>query len=187
MSKPVWVAGFAHHRAATKIHDDLKAVAAVIDDGSIVIGIVALDAIGFFHDEVLACAAACRRGAPRLCDRRLHAQSFGAGPDGHLGTERLPLGQRPRVPSRRRGWRGCGADGRGERAGAGSSLVRRVPLDAGAWWRTRAIRRCSTPPYGCMHFTAPNGSTIGHDRQTGLTIRDGPWPPNTELTADFPG
>ena len=33
MSKPVWVAGFAHNRAATKIHDDLKAVAAVIDGG----------------------------------------------------------------------------------------------------------------------------------------------------------
>ena len=30
MSKPVWVAGFAHNRAATKIHDDLKAVAAKI-------------------------------------------------------------------------------------------------------------------------------------------------------------
>src|SRR5689334_21672087 len=54
LSKPVWVAGFAHNRAATKIHDDLKAVAAVIDDGEHRIGIVALDAIGFFHDEVLA-------------------------------------------------------------------------------------------------------------------------------------
>src|SRR5688500_17385390 len=54
MSKPVWVAGFAHNRAATRIHDDLKAVAVVLDDGQHRIGLVALDAIGFFHDEVLA-------------------------------------------------------------------------------------------------------------------------------------
>ena len=54
MTKTVWVAGFAHNRAATRIHDDLKAVAAVIDDGEHRIGLVALDAIGFFHDEVLA-------------------------------------------------------------------------------------------------------------------------------------
>src|SRR5688572_5238016 len=54
MSKPVWVAGFAHNRAATKVNDDLKAVAAVVDDGEHRFGLVALDAIGFFHDEVLA-------------------------------------------------------------------------------------------------------------------------------------
>jgi len=54
MTKTVWVAGFAHNRAATRIHDDLKAVAAVIDDGEHRIGLVALDAIGFFHDQVLA-------------------------------------------------------------------------------------------------------------------------------------
>src|SRR5215831_2545013 len=54
LAKRVWVAGFAHNRAATRIHDDLKAVAAVIDDGEHRVGLVALDAIGFFHDEVLA-------------------------------------------------------------------------------------------------------------------------------------
>ena len=36
------------------MHDDLWAVAAVIDDGSHRIGIVALDAIGLFHDDVVA-------------------------------------------------------------------------------------------------------------------------------------
>ncbi len=40
--------------AATAIHDDLYAVASVIDDGEHRVGLVALDAIGFFHDEVLA-------------------------------------------------------------------------------------------------------------------------------------
>ena len=86
------MAGFAHNRAATQIHDDLKAVAAVIDDGEHRIGLVALDAIGFFHDEVLAVRRSVPVvGAPRLRDRGLDAQSFRAGSDGHLGTERLAL------------------------------------------------------------------------------------------------
>jgi hypothetical protein len=50
---PVWVAGFNQHRAATAIHDDLWAVACVIDDGWTRLGLVALDAIGFFHDDVV--------------------------------------------------------------------------------------------------------------------------------------
>ncbi len=51
--KPVWLAGFSQNRAATKIHDDLWAVAIVIDDGQSRLGLVALDAIGFFHDDVI--------------------------------------------------------------------------------------------------------------------------------------
>src|SRR6187455_1866832 len=47
---PVWLAGFSQHRAATAVHDDLWAVAAVIDDGWTRLGIVSLDAIGFFQD-----------------------------------------------------------------------------------------------------------------------------------------
>ncbi len=51
--KPIWLAGFSQHRTATKIHDDLEAVACVLDDGQTRLGIVALDAIGFFHDDVI--------------------------------------------------------------------------------------------------------------------------------------
>ena len=46
---PIWLAGFNQHRAATKIHDDLWAVACVIDDGRTRLGIVVLDAIGFLN------------------------------------------------------------------------------------------------------------------------------------------
>lgn len=52
--RPVWLAGFSQKRAATAIHDDLWAVALVLDDGHTRLGIVALDAIGFFHDDVIA-------------------------------------------------------------------------------------------------------------------------------------
>lgn len=52
--RPVWLAGFSQHRAATSQHDDLWASACVFDDGHTRVGIVALDAIGFFHDDVIA-------------------------------------------------------------------------------------------------------------------------------------
>lgn len=51
--RPVWLAGFSQHRAATAVHDDLWAVAAVLDDGWSRVGIVALDAIGFFEEDVV--------------------------------------------------------------------------------------------------------------------------------------
>ena len=51
--KPIYIAGFSQNRVASRIHDDLWAVACVIDDGETRLGIVALDAIGFFHDDVI--------------------------------------------------------------------------------------------------------------------------------------
>lgn len=52
--RPVWVAGFGQNRAATGSHDDLWAIAAVLDDGHTRLGIAVLDAIGMFHDDVIA-------------------------------------------------------------------------------------------------------------------------------------
>ena len=51
--RPIYVAGFGQNRVATSIHDDLWAIACVIDDGWSRLGIVSLDAIGFFHDDVV--------------------------------------------------------------------------------------------------------------------------------------
>src|SRR6516225_7927837 len=51
--RPIFVAGFGQNRKATATHDDLWAIACVIDDGSTRLGIVSLDAIGFFHDDVV--------------------------------------------------------------------------------------------------------------------------------------
>src|SRR5689334_11493516 len=52
--RPIYLAGFRQNRKATAIHDDLWAIACVIDDGRTRLGIVALDAIGFFHDDVIS-------------------------------------------------------------------------------------------------------------------------------------
>jgi hypothetical protein len=50
---PIYLAGFSQNRKATGIHDDLWAIASVLDDGYTRVGIVALDAIGFFNDDVV--------------------------------------------------------------------------------------------------------------------------------------
>lgn len=50
---PIWIAGFHQNRPAQGIHDELWARTMVIDDGTTVISITALDAIGFGHDDVL--------------------------------------------------------------------------------------------------------------------------------------
>ena len=49
---PVWLAGFGCGRGAISVHDDLEARAIVLDDGHKRIGIVALDLIGLFYDDV---------------------------------------------------------------------------------------------------------------------------------------
>jgi hypothetical protein len=50
---PIWIAGFGSSRAANGIHDDLWARTMVIDDGTTRIAIVAIDAIGYFNDDVI--------------------------------------------------------------------------------------------------------------------------------------
>lgn len=52
-NRPVWLAGFSQNRRATAVHDDLWATACVFDDGFKRVGIVSLDAIGLFHDDVV--------------------------------------------------------------------------------------------------------------------------------------
>ena len=51
--RPVWMAGFSQNRSATNIHDPLAASALVLDNGHARVGIVAIDSIGFFHDDVI--------------------------------------------------------------------------------------------------------------------------------------
>ena len=48
-----WIAGFGNRRAANGVHDELWARTMIIDDGTTRIAIVSLDAIGFFHDQVI--------------------------------------------------------------------------------------------------------------------------------------
>lgn len=49
----VWLAGFHNSRPANGIHDSIWARTVIIDDGTVRIALVSLDAIGFFHDQVI--------------------------------------------------------------------------------------------------------------------------------------
>ncbi|OGQ24071.1 MAG: hypothetical protein A2138_11300 [Deltaproteobacteria bacterium RBG_16_71_12] len=49
---PVWMAGFDIGRQASGLHDEQWARALVIERGDTAVGLVVLDAIGLFHDEV---------------------------------------------------------------------------------------------------------------------------------------
>ncbi len=48
-----WLAGFQNQRPATGVHDDIWARTVVWDDGRTSVALVVLDAIGFFHDDVI--------------------------------------------------------------------------------------------------------------------------------------
>jgi hypothetical protein len=49
----LWLAGFGNARAMNGVADDLWARATVLEQGNTSIGVVALDVVGYFHDEVL--------------------------------------------------------------------------------------------------------------------------------------
>jgi hypothetical protein len=186
--RPIWLAGFSQHRAATKIHDDLWAVACVIDDGHSTLGLVALDAIGFFHDDVIS----LRRQLPTelkfdytvICSTHNHST-----PDllGLWGPNYARTG--------------VNADYRRQVILA---VVKALKDALAALQPARvAFHEIPTAPAGLvadtrkpevfdshirlMHFTVPtNGATIGSI----IAWADHPetvWGKNTEITADFPG
>ena len=187
MSKPVWVAGFAHHRAATKIHDDLKAVAAVIDDGEHRIGIVALDAIGFFNDEVVA----VRRSLPSSArlDYVIVASTHNHSTPDLMGIWG-PSDFRSGIdPDYRRavvaGAAGALRDAVEAIAPASVSFVE-VPLDPAGLVADSRDPQVFDATMRLMVFAAPDGKTIG-SIVNWADHPETPWADNTELTADFPG
>jgi len=187
-TKPVWLAGFSQHRAATAIHDDLWAIACVLDDGYTRIGFVGLDAIGFFHDDVVAvrraCAAEWKLDYTVVCSMHNHST-----PDlmGLWGKDILHSGVDPKY-----------------RAHVIAAAAKSLGDAVAALQPARvAFHEIPTPPDGLvadtrkpivfdpdlrvMHFTQPtNGSTIGSIVTWG-NHPETPWGKNTEITADFCG
>jgi len=56
----LWLAGFGNARAVDGVADDLWARATVLEQGNTSIGVVALDVVGYFHDDVLEIRAAAK-------------------------------------------------------------------------------------------------------------------------------
>ena len=187
MSKPVWVAGFAHNRAATKIHDDLKAVATVIDDGEHRVGLVALDAIGFFHDEVLAVRHSVPSSA-RLDYVIVASTHNHSTPDlmGIWGPSDFRSGI---DPDYRRavvaGAAGALMDAVEALTPATVSLVE-VPLMPEGLVADSRDPQVFDATMRLMLFRAPDGKTLG-SIVNWADHPETPWADNTELTADFPG
>ena len=50
----VWMAGFQNNRPAQGVHDDLWARAVVFEQGDVRVGIVTVDLVGWFHQEVVS-------------------------------------------------------------------------------------------------------------------------------------
>lgn len=48
-----WIAGMSNKKPAQGVHDDVWARVMVIDDGSSRIAMISIDAIGFFHDDIV--------------------------------------------------------------------------------------------------------------------------------------
>ena len=185
---PVWLAGFSSHRAATAIHDDLWAVAVVLDDGYTRLGIVALDAIGFFHDDVVAVRRACAQewklDYTIVCSLHNHST-----PDlmGLWGSDFLHTGVDKRYRQQ-------------VITATAKALGKAV---AGLQAAQVAVYEITTPPDGLvadtrkpivfdsdirvMHFTSTTtGATLGTLVGWG-NHPETPWGKNTEITADYCG
>jgi hypothetical protein len=186
--RPVWMAGFGNHRAATAIHDDLWAVACVIDDGHTRVGIVALDAIGFFHDDVIRVRQRLRPGwgidYTIVCSTHNHST-----PDlmGLWGPSPLRSGVDPDYLERV-------IDAAVEALGTAVSMLQPVrvsfhemPMEMEGLVADTRLPEVFDPDIRLMHFTlASNGGTLG-TMVTWGNHPETPWSRNTEITADFPG
>ncbi|MDH7504297.1 MAG: hypothetical protein QHJ82_16495, partial [Verrucomicrobiota bacterium] len=187
-NRPVWLAGFSQHRAATAVHDDLWAIAAVIDDGHTRLGIAALDAIGLFNDDVIE----IRRRLPsdlKLAHTLICATHNHSTPDlmGLWGPDLFHTGVDPEY-----------------RRLVIESVVKALTEAAKALQPARvAFHEIQVPTEGLvadtrkpivfdpdlrvMHFKrADGGQTIG-SIVAWANHPETPWGNNTEITSDFCG
>jgi hypothetical protein len=185
--KPVWLAGFQQNRRATGVHDDLWAVACVIDDGATRVGLVALDAIGFFHDDVArvrqALSAEAKIDYAIVCSTHNHST-----PDllGLWGPNYLRTGVNPEY----------------KKAVITAAAAALTSAADDLQPARMAAHEIILPPQGLvsdtrkpevfdsdlrvLHFISQAGKTIG----TISTWGDHPetvWAGNTELTSDYCG
>jgi len=186
--RPVWVAGFSQNRAATGIHDDIWAIACVLDDGHSRLGIVVLDAIGFFHDDVVAVRRACdpawKLDYAIVCSTHNHST-----PDlmGLWGPSPLRSG----VDNRYRQQVIAAAS---KALGDAVTVLQptrvafhEIPMPMEGLVADTRKPIVFDPDVHVMHFTNPtNGATIG--TIVGWANHpETPWSKNTEITADFCG
>ncbi|MCX6892665.1 MAG: hypothetical protein NTX51_14275 [Verrucomicrobia bacterium] len=186
--RPVYLAGFNSNRKATAIHDDLWAIACVLDDGHTRLGLVALDAIGFFHDDVVRVRqrllADWKLNYTIVCSTHNHST-----PDlmGLWGPHPLRSGVDPRY--REQVIAACVT----ALGGAVSNLqparlaVHEIPCPSEGLVADARPPRVFDPDIRVLHFIhATNDTTLG--TVVGWANHpETPWSRNTEITSDFCG
>jgi hypothetical protein len=187
-NRPVWLAGFSQHRAATAIHDDLWAVAVVLDDGYARLGIVALDAIGFFHDDVVAVRRACdskwKLDYAIVCSLHNHST-----PDlmGLWGRDFLHTGVDSRYRQQVIAAAARALGDAAEAMQAARIAVFEIPTPAEGLVADTRKPIVFDSDIRVMHFTsASTGATLGTLVGWG-NHPETPWGQNTEITADYCG
>ena len=186
--RPVWIAGFSQHRAATAIHDDLWASACVLDDGWSRVAIVALDAIGFFQDDVAQVrsrlAADWKISYTIVCSTHNHST-----PDlmGLWGPSPLRTGVDPVY--REQVIQACVASISNAVSNLQPALVafHEIPTDPAGLVADTRKPEVFDPDLRIMHLVrAADHQTLG----SVVTWGDHPetlWGKNTEITSDFCG
>jgi hypothetical protein len=186
--RPVYLAGFSQNRRATSIHDDLWAIACVVDDGYARVGIVALDAIGFFHDDVVHVRQRLSRDWRldyiAVCSTHNHST-----PDlmGLWGPNLLRSGVDPRY--REQVITACVS----ALGGAASNLqparlaAHEIPFPTEGLVTDTPSPRVFDPEVRVLHFvSATNDTTLG-SLVGWANHPETPWSSNTEITSDFCG
>jgi hypothetical protein len=187
-NRPIWLAGFNQHRAATRIHDDLWAVACVIEDGPTRLGIASLDAIGFFHDDV----AAVRRHlnpASKLTYSVVCATHNHSTPDliGLWGPDYLHTGVDAGYRAQVIAATAKALDDAAAALQPARVAVHEIPTAPDGLVADTRKPQVFDPDIRVLHFTAPsNGPTIG-SIVGWANHPETVWSKNTEITADFPG
>ncbi len=93
----VWLAGFSPGRAAVGVHDDVWSRVIVVKKGDLAIGMVALDLVGFFHDDVVRIRLAAQAAGLDLDQIVVSTTHTHEGPDtmGIWGENPLASGYDP--------------------------------------------------------------------------------------------
>lgn len=186
-SRPVCLAGFSNGRSATGIHDDLMAVATVLDDGRFRLGIVVLDAIGFMHDDVIAVRksipADLRLDYTVVCSTHNHST-----PDlmGIWGKDMFNSGVDPAYRSR---VIQASVESLGIAVKALEPAIvtaHEIPVSPSGLVADTRPPEVFDSDVRVLWFSSPTGRTLGSVLSWG-NHPETPWSGNREITADFCG
>ncbi|HTI72413.1 MAG TPA: hypothetical protein VMF06_20735 [Candidatus Limnocylindria bacterium] len=188
MSTPIWLAGFSNGRAATNIHDDLWAVACVVDDGNSRIGFVALDAIGFFHDDSLSVRAEVAKSTPLdyavVCSTHNHST-----PDlmGLWGKDFLHTGVHPGYRARVIAAAARAMAEAAQKLEPASMALYEIPTAPDGLVTDTRRPVVYDPDLRLMLFHRPDGKSVIGSIVAWANHPETPWGHNQSITADFPG